>query len=434
MSSSNFDMAIKSLSDIIKIDSVASEPAPGAPFGVGPRKALDYALDLLDTLGFRTKNGEGYYGYGEVGNSDLPMFGILAHLDVVPVSPNWKHAPFGAEVEGDRLYGRGTLDDKGPAIAAIYAVKELLDEGLEPKRRVRVILGCDEETGWRCMEHYQQNEETPVEGFSPDADFPVINCEKGLVCHVVSVPCPAGVSITSGTRSNIVPDKAIAHAPYSDKIKFCLDMQDLDYRVKNGYIYFETTGVSAHGSTPGQGVNAAIKALRILGAEYPELKKVYDAFVHTDGKGLGIDMHDDESGDLTLNLGIVKTEDGAINFTIDIRHPIITTKDELTARIQEAMPYAKVTQENFHYPLYVAKDDPLVKTLLDVYNEYTGDNAKPITMGGGTYAKMLPKGVAYGPVFPGEESLIHGDDEYISLTSFKKLISIYKEAIRRLCF
>lgn len=440
MNDSTFETAVKSLCDIIKIDSVASDDtAPGAPFGKGPRKALDYALDLLKDLGFRTKDGDGYYGYGEVGDENLPLFGILAHLDVVPVSQNWTYPPFGAEIHDGAVYGRGTLDDKGPAIAAIYALHELLSEGLTPKKRVRIILGCDEETGWRCMEHYQKEEELPEEGFSPDADFPVINCEKGLVCHEVIVKVPNTMWFSSGTRSNIVPELAQFFCPASHKLALAAEVLKVEANYQEDDIVVAAHGISAHGSTPEQGVNAALLAFRVLGAEYPVFKQLYDAF-QIDGSGLGLKIHDDASGDLTLNLGIVKTErnketnENTLHCTIDIRHPITTTRDEITARIKEKLPFAEVKRLNYHDPLYVPKDDPLVKTLLDVYNEKTGDHAEPITIGGGTYAKMLPKGVAYGPVFPGEPSLIHGDDENITLETFRKTIDIYKEAIRRLCF
>lgn len=430
----SIDSAIISLSEIIKIDSVKSDPLPRAPFGKGPRIALDFALGLLNSLGFRTHDGDGYYGYGEVGNADLPLFGILAHLDVVPVSPNWKHNPFGSEIENGYLYGRGTLDDKGPAIAAIYAVAQLLHEGYVPKKRIRIILGCDEESGWRCMERYCQVEEMPVEGFSPDADFPVINCEKGLVCHAVRVARPKGVSITAGTRSNIVPDTATATAPYDPIIEDKAKELGLEYIVNDGKLTVNTTGVSAHGSTPELGVNAISKVLTALGAKYELFESVSRALSPTDGSGVNLAVSDDKSGSLTLNLGIAETSDDAITFTVDIRHPISVTRDDVTAAISKAMPYAQVERLNYHDPLYVDKNDPLVKTLLDVYNEFTGEHAEPLTIGGGTYAKMLPKGVAYGPVFPGEVALIHGDDECISLSSYEKLIAIYKEAVKRLCF
>lgn len=434
----SFDDAIKSLQDLIKINSVQGPATEGAPFGEGNVKALDYSLKLLESFGFRTVNGDNYYGYGDVGEDNLPMFGILAHLDVVPISPTWEHDPFGGEIEDGYLYGRGTLDDKGPFIAALYACAQLLKEGYKPSKRIRFILGCNEESGWKCMDEYTKREEMPLEGFSPDADFPVINCEKGVVYHKVTVPKPAILKkIKCGERANIVPDKATALV--KNNIELLNDATTNNYIVgtyANGDISITTTGISAHGSTPDKGDNALTKLLSILAPYDKTLEYIYKAFYSNDGKGMGLNITDEKSGALTLNLGVAETDGDFISFTIDIRYPLSITMDEITKIFEDKFTPigGKVERGAYHLPLYVAKDDPLITALLGAYNDVTGTIGEAITIGGGTYARVLPKGVAFGPVFPGGESRVHGDDERISLKDFAKTIEIYKEAIKRLCF
>lgn len=433
----SFDDAIKSLQDLIKINSIQGPATEGAPFGEGNVKALDYSLKLLESFGFKTKNGDNYYGYGEVGSDDLPLFGILAHLDVVPISPTWQHDPFGGEIEDGYLYGRGTLDDKGPFIASLYACAQLLNEGLKPTKRIRFILGCNEESGWKCMDEYTKREEMPLEGFSPDADFPVINCEKGVVYHKVSVSKPAFLlNIKCGERANIVPDKASATVINKDGLIARALSNGAVVEENGNEITITTRGISAHGSTPQKGDNALTKLLYILSPYDSTIQAIYNAFISNDGKGMALNISDEKSGSLTLNLGVAETNNDTISFTIDIRYPLSITMDEITNIFINHFKSlnALVERGAYHLPLYVAKDDPLIEALLGAYNSVTGTTGEAITIGGGTYARVLPKGVAFGPVFPGGESRVHGDDERILLQDFAKTIEIYKEAIKRLCF
>ena len=433
----SFEDAIKSLQDLIKINSVQAPATPGAPFGEGNVKALEYSLKLLEEFGFKTKNGDNYYGYGDIGNEDFPLFGILAHLDVVPISPTWQHDPFGGEIEDGYLYGRGTLDDKGPFIAALYACAQLLNEGLTPKKRIRFILGCNEESGWKCMDEYAMREEMPAEGFSPDADFPVINCEKGVVYHKVSVPKPQFiVNIKSGERANVVPDKAVATVYNKEGLMERAIKMGAEVTKEGDLVTITTFGVSAHGSTPQKGDNALTKLFEILSIYDEAIEYIYKSFITYDGKGMGLNVSDERSGSLTLNLGVCALSEYKIDVTIDIRYPLSITMDEITNIFVKHFECisGKVERGAYHLPLYVSKDDPLIKALLGAYNDVTGTKGEAITIGGGTYARVLPKGVAFGPVFPGEESRVHGDDERILLKDFAKTIEIYKEAIKRLCF
>lgn len=433
----SFDDAIKSLQDLIKINSIQGPESANAPFGEGNVKALEYSLSLLESFGFKTKNGNNYYGYGDFGSEQLPLFGILAHLDVVPISPTWQHDPFGAEIEDGYLYGRGTLDDKGPFIASLYACAQLINEGYKPKKRIRFILGCNEESGWKCMDEYTKNEEMPQEGFSPDADFPVINCEKGVVYHSVTIPKDDFIySLRCGERANIVPDKAEVTVKEVDGIIERAKKYNGTI-VKNGnQITISTSGISAHGSTPNKGDNALVKLLDILSPYSKNIEYIYNAFKSTTGSGLNLKINDEVSGALTMNLGVGQSNDTTITFTVDIRYPISIKMDEITNIFKTYFDkiQGEVVRGAYHLPLYVAKDDPLIIGLLNAYNKITGQKGEPITIGGGTYARVLPKGVAFGPVFPGEESRVHGDDERISLKDFAKTIQIYKEAIKELCF
>lgn len=430
---SDIQSAILALSDLIKIDSVETAPAPGMPFGEGNAKALEYTLELLKNLGFRTANIDNYCGWGEVGEGEL--FGILGHLDVVPVGKGWTHAPFGAEIVDGKMYGRGTMDDKGPVVAAIFACARLLEEGLVPKKRIRFILGCDEESGWKCMDRYKVSEEMPALGFSPDADFPVINCEKGIVYHKISFPLPLGVyAVEAGTRANVVPDYAEATCDYDPDIEETALQCGCVCEREGDRIRIFAKGASAHGSHPELGKNALILVLKALGAAYAHFNALYNAFMSPDGAGVGLKLQDDKSGSLTLNLGTAKTLGNDAVFELDIRYPVTYTMELITDILKSSLPLFDIDRGDYHLPLYVAPDHPLVVALLEAYDSVMGTKSKPISIGGGTYARFLPVGVAFGPEFPDSPAPIHQADEFIDLKEFEKSIEIYYDALKRLCF
>lgn len=423
--------AISTLQDLIAIDTVQSTPSEGAPFGMGNRKALDYTLDLLAKNGFFTHDVRGYCGWGEIGEGEL--FGILFHLDVVPISGVWKHDAFSAVIDNGELFGRGALDDKGPGICCIYATLKLLEEGYKPKRRIRFIFGCNEESGWKCMEEYQKTEEMPVLGFSPDADFPVINCEKGVVYHSFSCPIPNGViSIDAGQRPNMVPD--YARAVVTGEICNKISSSELTINaLKDGNYEVISYGIGAHGSTPSEGKNALIALLSALSFTSTDFVKITNAFSDNCGANINLNLTDKESGALTLNLGVCRTENNTINFELDVRHPITYTKEDVTRILNTELPYEFI-QGSYHLPLYVSPDNELVTSLMSAYQEVTNDLTPPITIGGGTYARMLPLGVAFGPIFPWQKSTIHQPNERISISDFELMFKVYYQAIKKLCF
>ncbi|MBQ9369779.1 MAG: Sapep family Mn(2+)-dependent dipeptidase [Clostridia bacterium] len=422
----------------LAVDSVQGAPADGAPFGAGTKEMLDKFFSLATSIGMRTKNIDGYCGFAEIGEGEL--LGIPVHLDTVPFGEDWTRSPFGemAEEDGEtRIYGRGAEDDKGPAVAVMYALKALLDEGRAPRRRIRVIAGLNEESGWKCIEHYLEKEEIPSMSFSPDADFPVIFCEKGVLHARVTLKKPAEViSFSGGERVNMVADRAalevtaLSDAAFSKCLKGGIKVKFID-----GGFRLSAEGVSAHGSTPDKGENAILKILYAVKSTSEDLADLYDYFHMTDGSGLGLKLSDEVSGELTLNVGKVESTEDTLTFSLDIRYPVSYTEEQVLKSLETALSEgAVVTVQGRHLPLHVAKDSELVKSLIAAYNEVTGETAEPIAIGGATYARAFPNAVAFGPVFPGEDSRIHQKDESISLDNFLKCAEIYRKALEKLAF
>ena len=452
------DEIIKSLQEIIKIKSVEEAPKPGMPFGEGPYRALENALILSEKIGFKTKNLDGYVGYAEYGEGEETV-GVLVHLDVVPEGKDWTYPPYGGEVHDGKIYGRGAIDDKGPAIAAIYALKAIKESNVPLKRKIRIIFGTNEETGWGCMDYYFKHEESPTMAFTPDANFPVIYGEKviisfDLVMKLESCCCTniKLVDLKGGNASNMVPD-------YAEVVFEAQDIKDIESRfnnnIKNSKIPAEirvegnkvkivAKGISAHGSTPEKGENAITYLMQVLGnilegqCDLCDFVKIYNeriAFKHN-GEGIGCALEDDISGKLTFNPGVIKLEDGKIKLTVNVRYPINSTSKEVYDGIRENLKDTKielVEGKGDTKPLYVPKDNFLVERLMEVYRKETGDTqSEPITIGGGTYARAMKNAVAFGPVFPNQEELAHQKDEYISIEHLMKITKIYAHALYEL--
>ncbi|MCD8295679.1 MAG: Sapep family Mn(2+)-dependent dipeptidase [Clostridia bacterium] len=415
---------IKDISGIVKYDSSYSS-RPGdyqSPFGQGVRDALDYYLSLASSFGFETRDYDGYAG--EITWGAGTDFAILVHMDEVPAGTGWTHDPFGGEIDeaSGRIWGRGTMDDKGPAIIVLYAMKALKDEGFVPKRRIKLIAGCNEETGWKCIEYYTEQAHMPDEGFSPDADFPVIYAEKGIL-HIDLTFHINGASsrfkcLFGGSATNMVCSRCEAYAP-KDEEK--LKALGLTYNDQTGMV--TSLGKAAHGSTPEKGVNAMPAMLEYLGLD--DIKsQLFDTY-------LGLKGLEDETGPLTFSPNIIRQDGDDLTVTCDIRYPA-TMKDSCIRSILDAsgIPYETV---HFQAPLYNDRNGKLISTLLAVYNEVTGKNAQPIAIGGGTYARALKNGAGFGPEDEGEDCPLHEPDEYITFDKISKCFEIYKLAIERLC-
>lgn len=424
---------LRTLCECISIKSVKAEPEKGMPYGRGIYRALDYILKTADKMGFKTKNIDGYAGYIEYGEGE-EMVGVLGHIDVVPEGSGWNTEPFAGVVDDVKITGRGALDDKGPVVAALYALKAVKDAGILPKRRIRLIIGADEESGSSDMKRYKETEEIPRYAFTPDAYFPVINSEKGMVVFKIEKKLTGTeqsrlVSASGGLSVNQVPDKA-----------------QLTLKINGRTVYVKNTkGRSAHGSTPEIGINAIDNVFEIAGksgnyAEYPkelrEFMEFYIKYLHSDTRGvkMGADYRDETLGDVTLNAGILSGDEKSISVLVDYRHPANMDCNLCLKKIEgicekEEMDFSVIKQKN---GLYFSQTHELIKTLTDAYEEETGFRLEPKSMGGGTYAKSLPNTVAFGPVFPGSEDTMHQANEYIRKKDLFSAGRIYARAMLRL--
>lgn len=430
-----FDVMYEATKGLININSVQGEPSENAPFGEGPQKALEYSLALAESMGFRVKNIDNYVGWAEIGEGEL--FGILAHVDTVPLLDGWKADPLSADIVDGEIIGRGIVDDKGPFILSLYAVKSLLDEGKLPKMRIRFIIGTNEESGWACIDRYLLTEEIPTLAISPDGDFPVINCEKGVAHLEMSMPCPEHlVDIVSGDRVNMVPDKAVAKFSCISDVAVTYALHYGVRLKKDGELWIaEAEGKSAHGSTPWLGDNALLKILNTVASLDNTFNALACGFAAYDGSKCNIGLKDEQSGSLSMNVGYAKKEDDKLLIGLDIRFPISFTHQEIVDRLKVHFDFAEFTMHGAHPALYFDENDPFVQALLSAYKEVTGEmDAKPMTIGGATYARALPRALAFGPCFPNKDNLCHHVNERMSVEDFINTFKIYRIAIEKICF
>lgn len=434
------DEMLDSIRESVAICSVRGEPEPDAPYGREVKKALDHALALGERMGFKTGNIDNRVGYVEYGDGE-EMAAVLGHVDVVPLGEGWNYDPLGCEVHDGKMYGRGVQDDKGPTIGAIYALKAIKELGLPIDRRIRVMFGCDEENGSSCVEHYiKAGGELPTIGFTPDAEFPVIFCEKGQsfwdVTKKVEEPSAVRVlSIEGGEAKNVVTPKCTLEAEGELVVE---EKEYITVRKEGGRTIVTAEGVSAHGSTPEQGENAVIRLFDALkGNDFGgDLQKMIDFIMEkigweTNGESLGICYEDEETGNTTVNLGVIKCDEKKLSFSLDIRYPKNAAEETVLGSVKEKLAdYGLEAEVEAHNLLYVPVDSELVQKLMKVYREQTGDmEAQPIAIGGGTYAKSFHNMVAFGPVFPGEEEVIHAPNEFAVVDNLVRSIQITAAAM-----
>lgn len=443
------DQLILDLQHLIRINSEMTTFDPnrkGAPFGEGTKEALDLMLSIGQRDGFETVNLDGYAGHIEYG-TQKEFVGMIGHLDVVPAGNDWTHDPYGAEIHNNRMYGRGTEDDKGPTIAAYYALKILKELNVPLSKRVKLILGNDEETAWRCVRHYfSVYPEQPVSGFIPDADFPLIYAEKGIARILVegALDHPDFVEIYGGFRDNMVPDYASALLkPSKDYIGlFAQFLKDKGYEgqalMKDDLAFVKVIGKSAHGSTPEFGENAIDRLFEFFvdHIKTPFVKMVSEQLMHDiHGKKLGVQYHDEEMGPLTNNFGVIVAKDGQYQLQLNLRYPNNVDFEKTVKKLEVALETygAKVTVDKHQLLLYKDPNSELVKTLMSVYQKHTNDkHAKPITIGGGTFARAMSNCVAFGPHFLDKPTYIHQKNEFIDLDDLILATIIYTEALYEL--
>lgn len=412
-----------------------------APFGEECKNALDYVLSIGQKFGFKTKNIDGYCGYIEFGEGQ-EMLGIIGHLDVVPANKEdgWISDPFKAEIRNNKIYGRGTIDDKGPVIACLYAMKAVSDN-YKVNKRVRLIIGLNEEKDWECIERYKQTEELPTIGFSPDADFPCIYAEKGIVTltlsHTFNFPETKIIEISCGNNAiNVVPKEASIIIKVTDTSKYTERSDIKVTQLDNDTLKISAFGKSSHAANPTHGENAITKLLMYLNEITPtsyltELKE--NGFFDLENpKYLGGQELTDESGVLTSNIGIVEYKDNNLILKTNLRVPVTTTFDEIERKCQTLttkIPGITFSLDGKNEKLYVEKDNYLIKTLTKIFEEETGINAEPLAIGGGTYARAFNNCISYGMTMPNEEDLCHQVNENIDIDNLMLATRIYAKAI-----
>lgn len=441
--------------DSVRDDSLASEDAPVGP---GPKAALEAFLSIAKRDGFTTKQVGNLAGHIEFVPSQgySETLGVLGHVDVVPVGTGWNTDPFEPQIIDERIYARGASDDKGPTMAAYYALKMIKEMNLPFSKRVRFIIGTDEESGWKCMERYFQTEEMPDFGFSPDATFPIINGEKGILSlHVhLNAQVSTGeyqlVSFDAGLRENMVPQDAHAEVVVSNQRDFVqafeqfISLQPIEGKaeIKENLVVLDVIGKSAHGSTPEAGINAATYLASFLNQyDFKGTDKKYLSFIterlhlDTKGKGLQVEFTDEVMGPLTMNPGVftyTPTLGGTI--VLNFRYPrgISAEGIEIKSEVVISQYGMTVGRGKAQTPHYVSPEDPLVATLLDVYARQTGLPAHEQSIGGGTYGRLFERGVAYGALFPDSIDTMHQANEFMSLDDLFRSTAIYAEAIYEL--
>ncbi|MGN0536403.1 MAG: Sapep family Mn(2+)-dependent dipeptidase [Acutalibacteraceae bacterium] len=436
------DEMMRDLDCLLRIKSVSADRT-------ATTQALEFVLNRAKEMGFETKNVQNTAGHIQFGTKGK-LVGILTHLDVVPAGEGWSVEPFALTRKNGRLYGRGIVDDKGSAIVALYALKTLKDSGVEPKCRIRLILGTSEEVGMTDMETYFASEERPDMAFTPDAEYGICHCEKGILQLEVSSRRHDGTILNefrSGNAVNAVSSKAYALIDCTEneenQMRRIADAKvgtyDFSYTIEG--VKVMAHGTAAHGSTPELGVNAGLQLLRILSTNFGQTvlgslcSFLDDAIgLETDGRSLGISCHDEPSGALTVCVGMIDIDNSVSKATIDIRYPVTADSSEILKKIRERAAYdgLKVTVLHHDEPLYLPKEHPVIQILNNAYRDVMGKDAVIYSTGGGTYARTLNNcGVAFGPIFEGDDCRIHNTDESIDENNFMLHAKICLAAVQR---
>ena len=430
---------IQALKALIAIPSVLDEGGGGYPFGEAVHQALQAVAGLCADLGFQAHyDGEGYYAYADVGQGD-ELVAVLGHMDVVPPGDinTWKTDPFDPVVADGKLYGRGAQDDKGPTLAALFAAKALMDAGVTFNKRLRFVFGGDEESLWRGVSRYAEQEEPANMGFSPDSRFPLTYAEKGLLQAVLETPNHSSLPpMHLGGAFNAVPDKAVY--PGDDREAVAAKLAELGFEHEMTGDGVVVAGKASHAMHPEKGVNAIVRlamALDALGSDSKAVRFLAQ-MVKEDAQATAIfgNIEDEVSGKLTFNAGKLDIDD-VERISVDIRIPVTVDKEEVVAKLRAAANEYGLAYKEYDWlaPLYVPLDHPLVKALLRVYQEVTGDTeSKPIVSGGATYARTMPNCVAYGALFPGKKQTEHQPNERVVLDDLFKAMEVYAYALYEL--
>lgn len=434
---------------MLRIGSVEGPAKPGAPFGKECREALDLALSLGKAWAMNCKDVDGYAGHCEFGDGKALVM-TLGHLDVVPVGDGWEHEPFGAEIDDGYIYARGAADDKGPTMASFYALRALKEIGADLPSRMRIVFGCNEESGFQCVKHYFAREDAPTYGVAPDSGWPCYHGEKGIANFKVRIPVPKGavelLDLEAGSRPNIVAAHAKAYVriaqeyveEFAKKLSDLWDRNVTHKRVDREFV-LEATGRAAHGATPFLGDNALTRVLRALMDCAPvEMKETFWKMTelgHPSGVGFGIHGRDEDTHDLTSNLAIAELKGHSIYFTANVRYPVSWRGDDLRnmliAHMEREWPGSELMDFNDSKGLFFPLDREPVVSIIEAYRAETGDMKEPGVMGGGTYARAVPNTVSIGGGFDGDGPA-HEHDERIKVEHLLKMAKIYAHILYRL--
>ncbi len=442
---------IKDLAELIKIPSVRGEASEGMPFGKEPAEALNRILEMADRMGFATKNVGGYAGHAEYGEGG-EVAAVVAHVDVVPAGEGWDTDPFVLTQKGNLYFGRGTADDKGAALIALYCLKVLKDEKIQPKRRLRVIFGAGEETGSNDLEMYLKSEELPVMAFTPDSEYGICNREKGILRLTITAgqnDSKVVREFVSGTVVNAVPSKAVAviacSADESVRLQKATQKMEGEFHFDetNDGVRITSIGKASHAMQPQEGFNAATHLIKLLAQAFSYEKlggflRFIQEHVGTelDGESLGIRQCDKESGPLSLNLGLFNMGADFASAGIDIRYPVLSNGDDIFSVISDCAAEAgfDATMLGHTKPLFLPESSPFITLLQESYFTVTGQPANIYSTGGGTYARAFEgNAVAFGPFFADEpDRRLHNTNENIDIDRFMEHAQICLEAMYRM--
>ena len=441
----NRDNVVRDIKRLVDVPSVEGAPEEGKPFGPGPAAALAEGLAIAGEMGLATHNCENYIGWAQLAGATDAQIATITHLDVVPQGNGWTADPFDMQVRDGWLIGRGVADDKGPSVLCLYALKFLKENNVPLKYTVRALLGANEETGMKDVDYYLEHYAAPAFCFSPDAEFPVCNGEKGgFNGELVSGPLAGNLlEFEGGVAHNVIPDRASCLV--KGDIAQLSERQGITLEAENGAVRIRGWGKGGHAAMPAGTVNAIGLIVDYLldnglctEAENEFLKVLQKLHNATDGSGVGIAAKDEAFDPLTIIGGMITIRDGRIRQDLDCRYPTSITGEEIARRLADALGKAGTVEDaRWKKPFYISADDPAIQALVDTYNQVTGENAKPFTMGGGTYARHFPRAVSFGPerldtVLPEFAGPMHGANEGANIYQLMQALKIYILALLRL--
>ncbi len=453
------DEIIKKTQELIQIPSIVSTSNnPHHPFGEPINHALEYMLKLGKNLGFRTKNIDGYCGYLEFGTGK-ELIGIIGHLDVVPVDTDWTYPPFSGTIFNNRIYGRGAIDDKGPVISSLFAMKIVM-ETCQVHKRVRLILGLNKNNDWKCINYYKRREEAPSLGFSPDADFPCTHCEKSILTTYLKMDYSTFLNKdilikeinTNNNPINVVPktcsiileikNHKITMCDLIKRLKYMIEENKYEidiYKIDEKQVKLTSHGIASHAAHPNLGINAISRLLVVLYKIFDfyeihiELLDFFYTYINTQYNGENLEINiEDESGKLTLNVGDIFLKHNMLQIGLNLHLPITVNMITITSKFTKyTNAYWNIDFDIVSYKpaFYIPKTNDLVKTLCNIYNEEINSNLNPIAIGGSTYARAFDNCVAFGPNFPGDKNMCHQTDEFIDIDNLLLSCKLYAKAI-----